>query len=116
MRLQFHSCALFHNRRIKNEPTHRHEQRRNKKGIRDIERTQAGVLDRIKKFENHIWLVIDLIGDVSSHLMVVLFGIPKEIILALVVGFLWKDLAVRRLIPLVRGEDSLDVCFPRVWV
>ena len=58
MGLQFHSCALFYNRRIKNEPTHRHEQRRNKQGIRDIEPTRAGVLDRIKKFENHICLVI----------------------------------------------------------
>ncbi len=47
--------------------------------------------------------VIDLIGDVSSPVIVVLFGIPKETVLALVVGFLWKDLAVWRLIPLVMG-------------
>lgn len=50
--------------------------------------------------------VIDLIGDVSSPVIVALFGIPKETVLALVVRFLWKDLAVRRMTPLGRGGGS----------
>ncbi|MEA3223241.1 MAG: nucleoside recognition domain-containing protein [Thermodesulfobacteriota bacterium] len=51
----------------------------------------------------YIWGVLDFIGDVCSPIIVGLFGLPKEAILALVVGFLRKDLAVGTLIPLVTG-------------
>lgn len=51
----------------------------------------------------YYWGVIDLIGDVASPVIVGLFGLPKEAVLALVVGFLRKDLAVGTLIPLVTG-------------
>lgn len=51
----------------------------------------------------YYWGVLDLIGDVASPVIVGLFGLPKAAVLALVVGFLRKDLAVGTLIPLVTG-------------
>ena len=51
----------------------------------------------------YYWGVLDLIGDVASPVIVGLFGLPKEAVLALIVGFLRKDLAVGTLIPLVTG-------------
>ena len=49
----------------------------------------------------YYWGVLDFIGDVSSPVIVGLFGLPKVAVLALIVGFLRKDLAVGTLIPLV---------------
>jgi ferrous iron transport protein B len=51
----------------------------------------------------YYWGILDLIGEISSPVIVGLFGLPKEAVLALVVGFLRKDLAVGTLIPLVTG-------------
>ncbi|MCK4529344.1 ferrous iron transporter B, partial [candidate division WOR-3 bacterium] len=51
----------------------------------------------------YYWGILDLIGDVASPVIVGLFGLPKEAVLALIVGFLRKDLAVGTLIPLVTG-------------
>ncbi len=51
----------------------------------------------------YYWGVLDLIGDVTSPVIVGLFGLPKEAVLALIVGFFRKDLAVGTLVPLVTG-------------
>jgi ferrous iron transport protein B len=53
--------------------------------------------------------VIDLLGKMASPVVEKLWGLPKEVVAALLVGFLRKDVAVGMLVPLDLSQKELIV-------
>jgi ferrous iron transport protein B len=53
--------------------------------------------------------LFDFITDIFSPMMKGLFGLPKEAVIALVVGFFRKDVAVGMLVPLVLNAKQLFI-------
>ena len=53
--------------------------------------------------------VLDVIGRVASPVVVHLLGLPEEAVIALIMGFLRKDVAIGMLVPLTLTAGQLVV-------